>query len=105
MIKVLKHSHMFCEKLLHQVESGETMESIARDYNTTMLSLKNFNPNLHAISAGDCIFVGDINRQFYVVKPTDTLDSIAQAHNISTEKLKQKNNLKEIFIGQLLSID
>ena len=105
MIKVLKHSHMFCEKLLHQVGQNETLTSIASDYNTTVASIKSANPELNEIRAGACIFITDINQRFYVVKPTDTLESIAQKHRTSKEKIKQKNNLKEIFIGQLLSID
>jgi len=104
-VKVLKRSRMFCEKLLHQAGEGESLEDIARIYNTTVASIKTYNPNLMEVHAGDCVFVGDINQVFYVVKPTDTLESIATKHNTSKEKIKQKNNLKEIFIGQLLSID
>ena len=105
MIKVLRHSQMFSDKLLHQVAKNETIESIASLYNTTVASVKNLNPELTELRAGDCIFISDINQRFYVVRPTDTLDSIAAKHNTDKESIKQKNDIKEIFIGQLLSID
>lgn len=46
------------------------------------------------------------NRESYIVKPLDTLNSIAKSHNISVEELKKTNELKndKLFIGQILKI-
>ena len=46
------------------------------------------------------------NCEKYIVKPLDTLKSVANMYNKSEKELKQKNNLKNdsLFIGQVLKI-
>ena len=46
------------------------------------------------------------NHQNYVVKPLDTLASIASQHNTTEDELKALNDLSnnKVFIGQILKI-
>ncbi|MCL2540227.1 MAG: LysM peptidoglycan-binding domain-containing protein [Firmicutes bacterium] len=102
MIELLKPNRMFCSKIMHQVQPGETAAGIASDYNT---SVKNIEAEAETLQAGDCVFITNINQTFYVVKPMDTINSIAEKHGVTTESLKKKNNLNNVFIGQLLNIE
>lgn len=53
-----------------------------------------------------CKIVDVENHDTYVVKPLDTLQSIANYHNTTTEEIKAINNLKneKLFIGQMLKV-
>jgi len=104
------------------VKSGDSLWSIARQYNMLVSELKALN-NLSSdlLQAGQKLRVqsdGNSNSQnnssdqnnsngtYYVVKDGDCLWSIANAHGISVEKLRKLNNLSDdaIYPGDKLLI-
>ena len=87
------------------VVNGDTLYSIAKQYNTTVNDLLNYN-NLSSssLSLGQKI---KIPIEFvYTVKKGDTLYSIAREYNTTVDNIKKKNNLStnNLSIGQLLLI-
>ena len=42
---------------------------------------------------------------YYIVKPTDTISSVAKTLNISERELLNKIGTKNVFIGQKIKID
>jgi len=104
MIEILPQSVHFCQKLLHQVKPAQTLEDICRIYKTTMFYIKKNNPDIEQVEAGDCLIIDERDLNFYVVKPTDTLQKIAQKNNTTEEELINKNGCNAVFIGQLLII-
>ncbi len=109
----------------HIVQRGETLYSISRKYNTTVTRLKELN-NLTSdyIAAGQKLIVeGSVKpentnipynrlnepagRKYHVVQVDETLFSIARKYNITVQKLKELNNLKDntIRVGQKLIIE
>ena len=91
------------------VKKGDNLYSIANKYNTTVDNIKKIN-NLSSdlLSVGQKLIIDSTskNNSTYKVVNGDTLYSIARKYNISVDKLKQINNLKNnnISIGQILNI-
>jgi LysM repeat protein len=78
----------------HTVQRGETLWSIAGQYDTTVEKIKKENNmNSDQISTGDVLIIESSAEESYVVSSGDTLISIARKTNTSVEKLKALNNL------------
>lgn len=96
---------------LYVVKTGDTLYSIAKKYNTTVNDLMRVN-NLKTsnLNLGQQlrIPVGDIGSDYilYVVKPGDSLYSIAKNYNLSVDDLRKYNKLDNdlLSIGQKLKI-
>lgn len=97
------------------VKSGDTLYSIARNYNLTVNDLKKFN-NLSSnfLTIGQRLLISDGNdkvgetnsENIYIVKNGDTLYSISRIYNVSVDDLKSYNGLNSslLNIGQIIRI-
>ena len=90
------------------VKSGDTIYSIARNYNTTIDEIKSLN-NLtsNLVSVGQTLKIPTQKiTTTYIIEKGDTLYSISNKFNTTVEKLKQLNNLtsNNLTIGQELLI-
>lgn len=83
---------------IYKIEN-ETLEEIACKTGISVYVLQKTNPQIN-FTKGDYIEIAE--QKFYVVKPLDTFVSIARRLGISEQMLKQKNNINQIFIGQVL---
>jgi LysM repeat protein len=83
---------------IYKVVSGDSLESIAKKFNTTINNLQEINDKEY-ISVGDLIIVpNNTNNNWfntYVVKKGDNLYSIAQKNNISLNDLIKINGLEK----------
>lgn len=96
----------------YTVKSGDTLYSIARDYNTTvneLMSLNNLTTSV--LSLGQVLKLpsnagNTDNYVEYVVKSGDSLYLIANRYNTTVNELKSLNNLSSnlLNIGQVLKI-
>ena len=99
----------------YTVKRGDTLYSIARQYNTTVDRLKTLN-NLtsNTLSVGQVLILdeqtnmepGNDNNQIYTVGPGDTLYKIANRFNTNIEDIINLNNLNStiLTVGQQLLI-
>ena len=101
---------------IYIVKRGDTLYSIARDNNITVIELKQIN-NL----SNNTIYIGqqlllkkrieeelpNENDKLYIVKKGDTLYSISRKLNISVDTLKRLNKLNsnDIYVGQQLILE
>ncbi len=78
--------------IFHEVRSGETLSSIARNYNTTVTSLILYNgiPNPDNLAVGQCIVIV-YPRIVHTVRAGESLFSIANEYGISLNKLYRNN--------------
>jgi LysM repeat protein len=80
---------------IHVIQSGDTLESIAKEYGFTVAELKIANG---VISNRDTLIVGNhlsLPNRYHLVKKGETLNSIAKVYNINPAQLAAFNNLKE----------
>lgn len=103
------------DAFIHNVRVGDTLESIAKEYNTTVQKLKEIN-NLtsEVLEVGQVILIrqpNDTSKDNYIkytVVSGDSLYRIAKKFNITVDELKILNNLdsnmlkigQELIVGQ-----
>ncbi|WP_319381741.1 LysM peptidoglycan-binding domain-containing protein, partial [Thiomicrorhabdus sp.] len=99
----------------YQVQSGDSLWSLARRYDTRVKNLLALNPQLgngSKLRPGMVIKLAEAKKnptapQHYRVKKGDNLWSIAQGHKVSMHELAEKNNLSlnaTLSPGQLLHV-
>lgn len=94
--------------IIYTVQRGDTLWSIARDFDTTVATIKNYN-NLtnDLLSIGQQLVIPKTEGTItYVVQRGDSLWAIANRFNTTVNEIKTLNNLKNnnLSIGQLLKI-
>ncbi len=94
----------------HTVESGETLFSIAQQYDITVQKLKEWN-NLqnNQLTIGQTIIVQSADQESaitHTVEPQETLFSISKQYGVSIAEIKSWNNLtgNNLNVGQELTI-
>ena len=91
------------------VKAGDTLYSIAREFNTTVTDLINYNDLPTTIlSIGQTLRIPKVSPSdvTYIVKRGDTLYSIANTYGVSVDQIKKINNLvnNNLSIGEQLYI-
>lgn len=95
------------------VKKGDTLWSIANNYNVSVNELKSINNKTsNSLSIGEELIIPGISSGenvstiVYVVKKGDSLYSIAKNYNTSVDEIKRLNNLSSnlLSIGQKLNI-
>lgn len=91
------------------VKPGDSLYSIAKKFNVSVDELKKFNNKTsNLLSIGEVLEIPNTNttNQVYIVKPGDTLYSIARMYNTSVDELKRINNMisNTLTIGMRLLI-
>lgn len=87
------------QKILYRIKYGETQQSIAQKFNTTIFNIKG-----DSFEEGDFVTILNASENVYAVKPMETLQDIAQKLNTTEENLIDLNHLKSksLFVGQRL---
>ena len=93
---------------IYTVQKGDSLWSIARNYNITVQELIDINKLLSTtIREGQQLKVPVMSLEnYYIVKSGDTLWSIAKKNNTTVDQIKKLNNLSSnlLVIGQQLII-
>lgn len=92
--------------VLVQVHKGDTIEGIAQTYNTNTHNILRNNPSID-LYEGEVVKIVRNTKNMHVVKPMESLNSIAVKYNTTTDKLIKINNLKStrLFVGQMIEVD
>jgi len=92
------------KSVLHRVQEGESIDSICMKYNTTRHRLMLDNPYFTSLYVGCLLYIGNCNKKVYIVKPTDTIKSIAKKLDFSEDKLIKLVG-PQVFIGQIIEYE
>lgn len=110
--QILKEVAKVSDRTVHKVKKGETLASIAKKYNVSVSSLKQWNnlkkdtlkvgQKLTIFTSGGPMASSNSNSKakasnspkYHVVKSGDTLASIAKKYNTTVANIKKLNNLK-----------
>ncbi len=93
----------FNDFIIYKVLRNESFMEISKKFNVPIQVLYKENDKKETFE-GDRIIVIRDSKILHVVKPAETLQQIANMHNVSIEHIKKNNTITEIFIGQILSI-
>ena len=90
-----------------EVKKGDTLYSIAKRYDMSILELI----ELNGIDSPDQLYVGQVlkttSNKYYTVKRGDTLASIARKYGTNYKTLAEKNNIKPPYnleVGQKIAV-
>ena len=88
-----------------QVEKGDNLDIIAHKFNVDVHNITRNNPNID-LYEGEIVKINRNSRAYHIVKPMETLPTIASKYNTSIDELISVNNLvsKRLFVGQNLII-
>ena len=87
------------EKFFYRVNQGETLQSIAKKFNLSPISIIKDNGLKEEIQAGDVLCLIKQNHEIYFAEPFDTFRTIAKKFSVSEELLKDKNPVPYVFYG------
>ena len=97
--------------IFHEVKSGETLSSIARDFDTTVTSLVLYNgiPNPNELAVGQCIVIV-YPKLVHTARSGESLYTIASEYGISLNKLYRNNpqlsgNSTALYPGEQIVIE
>ena len=94
------------EYVWYQVQKYDNLTSILKLFETSSNKVIRNNPNID-LYEGEMIKILQPTSSLHIVKPMETLDTIARKYNVIVDDLIIQNNLvsKRLFIGQTLVID
>ena len=96
-------SEIFKKNRIYQLQEGETLESVCKDFKVNINHIKKIN-NIVGAECGDYIFLDEIDLKIHIVKPNQTIYEIAQLYNTTVEEIQKKNGTDKVFLGQQLII-
>lgn len=103
MIQLLGKNKIFTDEFIYQLQQNESVETVANNFNISALQIKQENKDA-IFKCGKCIVLFNNSKTYHIVKPCETLESIARLYDTSAEKIKEKNKVKTLFIGMRLII-
>lgn len=98
----------YSEGLLHTVQTGESVESLAAQYSISVETIRTANslqPGVEVKPGGDLVIL-PVDGVLHTVKRGQTLTRIAQLYNVSEESISRQNRIENGFIiaGQQLIV-
>lgn len=105
MIKILDEQKV--DKILYTCEQGDTLESIATQFGTSVQVIKDSNPLFSRVYAGCVLLLESVGKKRITVEPLQTLAMIASEHNTTVVDLMRLNNLatERVFVGMQLLVE
>jgi len=91
------------EKIIYRVEDGDTLQDIARRFNTSVSVITSDN-RIFPIFPGQRLLIRRLSGIRHTVKPFETLVGIAARYKVSPEKITAVNEISRIHVGQQLII-
>lgn len=93
------------DNFFYRITENQTEALICSNLNTNKSSVLRNNPKLNYY-AGEWVKITTNEYLTHIVKPTETIESIAKKYNIAAEKILADNGLEsaKLFIGQQLKI-
>lgn len=92
-------------KKIYVVKDGENLLSISAKFGVSPMEILTKNKiSEHNIQLGTVLVIDKVDGQRYIVKPFDSLESISEKFNKSVEDIKNFNNIKQVFLGEVIYI-
>ena len=88
--------------IVTRIQPNQTKQMVCTMYKCALTDLE-----YNEWRNGAWLYIKKGNKRIHIVRPLETLKTIAKKHNVSVEYLMTKNKLKNncVFIGQQLLLD
>lgn len=105
MIEILERKK--AAKFLYTCSQGDTLDTIALKFGTTVQEIRDSNPLFCGVYPGCMLCLCNVGKKRITVQPLQTLAMIANEHNVRVEAIMKQNNLKSerVFVGMQLLIE
>lgn len=97
MIEIFDCENLFCIKIFEDISKSEFCHK-------NHISYKNIIADSDDFKKGDRVVINSKKQKIHIVKPAETLLSIAKKYEVSEEYICNNNQIKQIFVGQQLLI-
>lgn len=96
---------LLSKEFYYRVNEGDSLQDICLKFNTSVDNILRNNLEI-PLYAGEWIKITQNEYVVHIVKPTETIDKIANEYNVNVKDLLVFNNLEneKLFIGQQLKI-
>lgn len=92
-------------KDIYIIKRGDTIESIAQAFKMRATDILDYNRiNTDSILPGVILVINKQDGIRHVVKPMETIDKLAIKYDVSADSIRRHNNIREIFLGQIVFI-
>lgn len=93
------------KEFYYRVKCGETIRELKEKFNTDIENILRNNKDID-LYAGEWVKIKQNDYKIHIVKPTETINLIADLYGITSDKLLKDNELisEKLFIGQILKI-
>ena len=83
----------------YRLKHNESLDDVSKKFNVSLNSLKFYNM-VENFEEGDIVFFPQYSSNVYIVKPADTIKSIAKKLSLTESELMAKAKTNKLFIGQ-----
>ena len=97
----IKYIKNYFDKEIYCVNKDVNIKNFISENKINMLNIKSENSSL---KKGDLVFIENCNYIVHIVRPGETLNSIAKKYNTTIEDIIKNNKIKNVFIGQQVVI-
>jgi len=88
-------------KSIHKVTEGETLYTIGKKYGVPPYIIGREN-GVKEIKAGMRLIIPSPSGIKYIVKPLETIESIAEEFGYDSSLIKECNSIDKVFFGQII---
>ena len=93
---------IFCKETVYRAAEGDTWQSVADKFETLAENVAKANGN-GELSAGDLVFVPDLDCTLYVAQPLDTIGAVAKKFGVDPKDILPAD-AENVYVGQKLLI-
>ena len=95
------------DKCLYCCKEGDTLTKVAQAFGVTTDEILRLNPLFSEVYAGCLLYIEGMDRLKIVVKPMQTLATIAKENHTTIESIMKLNDLKsdKVFVGMQLYVE
>lgn len=93
------------KQFYYRVQPNDNLKNLIEKFNTSKDNIIRNNPQID-LYAGEVVLIKENEFNTHIVKPMQTLETVAKIYNITADKIIKDNALQtnKLYIGQQLKI-
>ena len=92
------------KKFFYRVTNLDSVQSLSKRFSIPVGKIISLNALKRDVEEGDLLYLEQVDAQTYVVKPTDTLTSIAEKFCLPASEILKENATDYLYYSQVILI-